>query len=54
MSLLLFIAERTINQKANGLVFLWVAEFFVGVSSEQLQPYPRNIMQYCAGMYFIG
>ena len=28
VSLLLFIAERTNNQKANGLLFLWVAEFF--------------------------
>ena len=36
------------------LYFCWLLIFFVGVSSEQLQPYPRNIMQYCAGMYFIG
>ena len=34
MSLLLFIAERTNNQKANGIVLLWVAEYFFGVSTK--------------------
>ena len=36
--------------------FCGLLNFCVGVSSEQLQAYPRNIMhwQYYAGIYFVG